>query len=209
MGKTRSKQLHTKEDVLNVQIHGDAAFSAQGIVYESLCLSKLPYFKIDGTVHMIVNNQIGYTTRPIHSRSSKYCSDIVKAFGIPIIHVNSEHIEDVYRVMQFAVDYRHKFKKDILVDLVCYRRYGHNEVDEPEFTQPTMYKQIRSKQTSYPKVYFEQLKSEGVLEATAYEDIRKKVSEGWEKDFNTAKSIDKITLNSFVDQKRQGQKTAT
>ncbi len=88
MGKTHSKQINKKTNILNVQIHGDAAFSAQGIVYESLCLSKVPYFKIDGTVHMIVNNQIGYTTKPLHSRSSKYCSDVVKAFGIPIIHVN-------------------------------------------------------------------------------------------------------------------------
>lgn len=88
MGKTRSKQLTTKKDYMNIQIHGDAAFSAQGIVYESLCLAKVPYFNINGTVHLIVNNQIGYTTRPIHSRSSKYCSDVAKAFGIPIIHVN-------------------------------------------------------------------------------------------------------------------------
>lgn len=103
---------------------------------------------------MIVNNQIGYTTRPIHSRPSKYCSDITKAFGIPVIHVNGESIEDVYKVMKFAVEYREKFKKDILVDLIVYRRYGHNEVDEPEFTQPKMYKQIREVQKSFPKVYF-------------------------------------------------------
>lgn len=169
MGKTHSKRIHNKEDFMNVQVHGDAAFSAQGIVYESLCLSKIPYFKIDGTVHMIVNNQIGYTTRPIHSRSSKYCSDVAKGFGIPIVHVNAENVEDVYRVMRFAVDYRQKFKKDVLVDLVCYRRYGHNEVDEPEFTQPKMYQQIRTKQTSYPKVYFERLKGEGLLSTSSYE----------------------------------------
>lgn len=154
MGKTRSKQHHTKKDVLNIQVHGDAAFSAQGIVFESLCLSKVPYYSIGGTVHMIVNNQIGYTTKPIHARPSKYCSDVVKGFGIPVIHVNAESIEDVYRVMRLALDYRQQFHKDILVDLICYRRYGHNEVDEPEFTQPRMYNQIRKHQTTYPKAYF-------------------------------------------------------
>ena len=106
MGKTHSKQINKKTNILNLQIHGDAAFSAQGIVYESLCLSKVPYYRIDGTVHMIVNNQIGYTTKPMHSRASKYCSDVVKAFGIPIIHVNGESAEDVYRVSKFVIDYR-------------------------------------------------------------------------------------------------------
>lgn len=103
MGKTKSKQINDKANVMNLQIHGDSAFSAQGIVYESLCLGKVPYYKINGTVHMIVNNQIGYTTRPIHSRPSKYCSDIAKTFAIPVIHVNGESIEDVHRVMKFAV----------------------------------------------------------------------------------------------------------
>jgi len=130
MGKARSKQLfHGKEKVLNVQVHGDAAISAQGIVYESFCLGKVPKFDVDGTIHLVTNNQIGYTTKPIDSRSSKYPCDLGKAFDTPIIHVNSENIEDVYKVMKFCVEYKKKFNKDILVDLVCYRKYGHNEVD--------------------------------------------------------------------------------
>lgn len=127
MGKARSKQhFHGKDKVLNIQVHGDAAICAQGIVYESLCLGKVPKFDILGTIHLITNNQLGYTTRPIDSRASKYCSDVAKAFDIPIIHVNSENIEDVYKVMQFCVEYKKKWNKDILVDLICYRKYGHN-----------------------------------------------------------------------------------
>lgn len=127
MGKTRSKQLfYGKEKALNVQVHGDAAFCAQGIVFESLLLGKTPNYNVDGTIHIITNNQIGYTTRPIDSRGSKYSSDVCKAFDIPIIHVNGEDIESVYKVVKLAVQYRQIFKKDILIDIVCYRKYGHN-----------------------------------------------------------------------------------
>jgi 2-oxoglutarate dehydrogenase complex dehydrogenase (E1) component-like enzyme len=144
MGKTRSKQhYHGNDKVVNVQVHGDSAICGQGVVYESFVLGKVPKFNIDGTIHLITNNQLGYTTRPIDSRGSKYCSDIAKAFDTPIIHVNSENIESVYKVVEFCVEYKKKFKKDILVDLICYRKYGHNEVDEPEFTQPKMYQKIR------------------------------------------------------------------
>lgn len=127
MGKARSKQVnHLDDKVLNIQVHGDAAICAQGIVYESLLLSRLQNYHVNGTIHIITNNQIGYTTRPIDSRGSKYASDIAKAFNIPIIHVNSDSIEDVLKVMKFCIEYRMKFKKDIMVDLICYRKYGHN-----------------------------------------------------------------------------------
>ena len=111
---------------MNIQVHGDAAICAQGIVYESFCVGKVPKFDIDGTIHIITNNQLGYTTRPIDSRGSKYCTDVAKGFDTPVIHVNSENIEDVHKVMNFCVEYKRKFKKDILVDLICYRKYGHN-----------------------------------------------------------------------------------
>ena len=174
MGKTRSKQLqHGKEKVLNIQVHGDAAICAQGIVYESLLLGKVPKYDIDGTIHIITNNQLGYTTRPIDSRASKYASDVAKAFNIPIIHVNSENIEDVHRVMRLSMDYRVKFKKDIMIDLICYRKYGHNEVDEPEFTQPKMYHQIRKVHTPNTKAYSQALIEEGVLPENIYEEVRK------------------------------------
>ncbi len=149
---------------MNIQVHGDAAFSAQGIVYETLCLSKVPKFEIGGTIHIVTNNQIGYTTRPIDSRSSKYSCDIAKAFDMPIIHVNSDNIEDVHRVMELCVEYRKRFKKDIMVDLVCYRKYGHNEVDEPEFTQPKMYHKIRKVHVPSPKKYSTELDEAKVTE---------------------------------------------
>ncbi len=130
MGKTRSKQnKFGKDKVLNLQVHGDAAISGQGIVYESFCLGKVPKFNIDGTIHIITNNQIGYTTKPIDGRASKYCSDVAKAFETPVIHLNSDKIEDIFRVAQLAIEYKTKFKKDILIDLICYRKHGHNEVD--------------------------------------------------------------------------------
>ena len=158
MGKARSKMIgQDKDDVLNIQVHGDAAICAQGIVFESMLLSRVPKFQINGTIHIITNNQIGYTTRPIDSRSTKYASDVAKAYNMPIIHVNSENIEDVSRVMDFCLQYRMKYKKDIMVDLICYRKYGHNEVDEPEFTQPKMYHQIRKVYEPNTKRYAEKI----------------------------------------------------
>lgn len=127
MGKARSKMYgQVGDSVLNIQVHGDAAICGQGIVYESMLLGRVPKFDIHGTIHIITNNQIGYTTRPIDSRSTRYASDVAKAFNIPIIHVNSENIEDVSRVMDLCLKYRMKYKKDIMVDLICYRKYGHN-----------------------------------------------------------------------------------
>lgn len=117
---------HTKDDVLNIQVHGDSAICAQGIVYETMLLGRVPKYTVNGTIHIITNNQLGYTTRPIDSRSSKYASEVAKGFNMPIIHVNSENVEDVSRVMKLCIEYRKKYKKDIMVDLICYRKYGHN-----------------------------------------------------------------------------------
>lgn len=169
MGKAHSKQLlYGKDKVLNVQVHGDAAFSAQGIVYESILLGKTPKFDVGGTIHIITNNQIGYTTRPIDSRPSKYPSDIGKAFDIPIIHVNSDDIEAVQKVVLLALDYKLKFNKDILIDLICYRKYGHNEVDEPEFTQPKMYHKIRKEHQPNPLKYSKELAKQGIIPEDFY-----------------------------------------
>lgn len=147
MGKSRAKiddlGGHFNK-VLNVQGHGDAAFSAQGVAYEALTLSKLPNYTVGGTIHFITNNQVGFTTDPTEGRSTKYSSDIVKSFGIPVIHVNAYSPEDVVRVSKFAVRYNKKFNKDIMLDMIAFRKYGHNEVDEPSFTQPAMYSKIDS-----------------------------------------------------------------
>lgn len=108
---------------------------------------------MDGSIHIITNNQIGYTTKPIDSRPSKYATDLFKAYDIPIIHVNGDNIEDLQRAVTLAVNYHAQYKKDILIDIICYRKYGHNELDEPEFTQPKMYHSIRKNHQPNPKRY--------------------------------------------------------
>jgi len=120
MGKTRAKQDENKntEKIINIQLHGDAAFAAQGVIYESFALSKTPSFNIDGTIHIICNNQLGFTTGPVEGRSTEYSSDIVKSYDIPVVHVNADYPEDVLRVAALAVKYRQKFKKDFMIDLI-------------------------------------------------------------------------------------------
>jgi 2-oxoglutarate dehydrogenase E1 component len=146
--------------VLPLLIHGDAAFAGQGIVAETLNMSQLEGYKTGGTIHMIINNQIGYTTLPENARSTRYSTDIAKMLMVPIFHVHGENPEAVLHVMQLAADYRREYGKDVVVDLVCYRRYGHNEGDEPYFTQPGMYDRIRQR-TSLHQLYADQLIAEG------------------------------------------------
>ncbi|KAJ2079246.1 hypothetical protein H4R24_003907 [Coemansia sp. RSA 988] len=138
--------------LIGIQIHGDAAFTGQGVIMETLGLSNLPHFSLGGTVHIIINNQIGYTTPATNARSTLYTSDIAKLVNAPIIHVNGDYPEEVARAMRIAFEYRRMFRKDVIVDLITFRRWGHNELDEPSFTQPQMYNIIRSR-ASVPKLY--------------------------------------------------------
>jgi 2-oxoglutarate dehydrogenase E1 component len=148
--------------VLPLLIHGDAAFAGQGIVAETLNMSQLEGYKTGGTIHIVINNQIGYTTLPEHARSTRYSTDIAKMLMVPIFHVHGESPEAVVHVIQLAADYRWEFGKDVVIDLVCYRRYGHNEGDEPYFTQPQMYDRIRQR-PSLHQLYADQLISEGIV----------------------------------------------
>lgn len=185
VGKARAKQqtLRTGEysedpsspsdKVVCVQVHGDGSFSGQGVIAETFSFANCPHFSVNGSVHLIVNNQLGYTTEEHYGRSSLYCSDVAKMNACPVLHVNGESPEDVLRATSIAMAYRLRFKKDVIVDLVCYRKSGHNEMDEPSFTQPLMYSAIRSRK-SVPDLYADQLVSEGLC---SKEDLLKNVSE--------------------------------
>jgi 2-oxoglutarate dehydrogenase E1 component len=169
-GSVRARQERrgdSKGDkVLAVLIHGDAAFAGQGVIMETLQLSQARGFYTGGSVHIIINNQVGFTTsEPQDARSTLYCSDVAKMIEAPILHVNADDPEAVCFVTRFALEYRVKFHKDVVIDLVCYRRHGHNEADEPAATQPLMYKVIRKKPTAR-QLYADKLIAEGVLTAS-------------------------------------------
>ena len=154
--------LQNDEGSLGVLIHGDAALAGQGIVYEGLQMSYLDHYNINGVIHIVANNQIGFTTTPAEARSGLYCTNVAKAIQAPIIHVNADNPEKVNQVIKLAVDYRQKFKKDIFIDIIGYRRYGHNEQDQPAFTQPMMYQTIGQRSTCY-HLYADKLIKEGVV----------------------------------------------
>ena len=150
--------------VVPVMIHGDAAFPGEGVVAETFNMSRLRGYRVGGTLHIIANNQVGFTTDPVDGRSTHYSSDLAKGFEVPIVHVNAEDANTCIRVMQLGVEYRAKFGKDFLVDLIGYRRHGHNETDEPAFTQPAMYTQIKL-HPSPREVWGQRLVDEGVVSA--------------------------------------------
>ncbi len=150
--------------VVSVQVHGDAAFAGQGVVYETLQMSGLKAYQVGGSIHVIVNNQVGFTTSPRDSRTTRYSSDLARILEAPIIRVNGDDAEACVRAMLFAVEFRNKFNRDILIDLLCYRKYGHNEGDEPSFTQPVMYRQIKDHK-SPREIYATHLTAQKVLAA--------------------------------------------
>jgi len=162
--------------VLPVLIHGDAAFAGQGVVAETLNLSQLKGYRTHGTVHIVINNQIGYTTFPEDARSTRYATDVAKMLMVPIFHVHGEDPESVIHVTRLACDYRMAFGKDAVIDLICYRRYGHNEGDEPYFTQPQMYNRIKDRPT-LNRIYADKLVKEGLIDAKKIQSIESGINE--------------------------------
>ncbi|MDA7636240.1 2-oxoglutarate dehydrogenase E1 component [Candidatus Pelagibacter sp.] len=190
LGQTRAKQFFHKDKernkVIPILIHGDAAFAGQGVVAECFAMSGLPGHNTGGTIHIIVNNQIGFTTSPRFARSSPYPSDIAKMVDAPIIHANGDDPEAVVYAARIASEFRLKFNRDVVVDLICYRRFGHNEGDEPSFTQPLMYKKIRSHPTPV-KVYGKKLIDQKVISDEDLENVIKKFKDLLDDQFKNAK----------------------
>ena len=189
-GKTRAKQFYTKDPncdrSMAILLHGDGAFSGQGIVYETLDMSKLPEYSVGGTLHIVVNNQVAFTTDPKYSRSSAYCTDVAKGMEVPVFHVNGDDVEAVAWVMELATEWRMKWKTDAVVDIVCYRKYGHNEIDEPMFTQPLMYKVIQQHPSVLTK-YSAKLVNEGIITPEDFVSMKEKINNIMEEEFTASK----------------------
>ena len=190
LGQTRAKQFFHKDKyrnkVIPILIHGDAAFAGQGVVAECFAMSGLPGHNTGGTIHIIINNQIGFTTSPRFARSSPHPSDIAKMVEAPIIHINGDDPEAVVYGARIAAEFRLKFNRDVVIDLVCYRRFGHNEGDEPSFTQPLMYKKIRS-HPSTANIYGQKLVNESLISKEDFNFQTKKFKELLDEQFKTAK----------------------
>jgi 2-oxoglutarate dehydrogenase E1 component len=193
--------------VVPIIIHGDAAIAGQGVVYEVVQMSELEGYKTGGTVHLVINNQIGFTTNYLDARSSTYCTDVGKVIKAPIWHVNGDDVEGLVHVMRMAIEYRQLFHSDVFIDILAYRKYGHNEGDEPRFTQPTLYKAI----ASHPNprdIYSKELVAQGVLsnedirsEETTYDSIL-------EKHLNIARKEKKVTIQQFLEVQWRGMEYA-
>ena len=178
-GIARAKQDAIGSDdfpVLPILLHGDASFAGQGVVYETLQMSQLRGYSTGGTVHVVVNNQVGFTTSPVESRTSTYCTDVAKAISAPVLHVNGDDPDACIRAARLAFDYRQRFNKDVVVDLVCYRRRGHNEGDDPSFTQPNMYDLIEQKRSTR-RIYTESLIGRGDISLADAEDVMNRFRE--------------------------------
>ena len=190
LGQTRAKQFFHKDKkrqkVVPILIHGDAAFAGQGIVAECFAMSGLPGHNTGGTIHIIVNNQIGFTTNPRFARSSPYPSDLAKMVDAPILHVNGDDPEAVVHSARIAMEFRQKFNRDVVIDMICYRRFGHNEGDEPSFTQPMMYKKIKQHPTTL-NIYANKLIKEGTITQEEFNNMKIKFKSLLEEQFKTAK----------------------
>ncbi len=183
-GMIRAMQDRTNDETrggaIPILVHGDAAFAGQGIIAETLNLSQLEGYRTGGTIHVIINNQIGFTTSPDDARSTPYCTDVAKMVQAPIFHINGDNPEACARVAKLAIEYRDKFKRDVVIDMFCYRKYGHNEGDEPSYTQPTLYKKIKS-HPSVREIYGERLLLDKEISAEQYQELQDQAKQRFER----------------------------
>ncbi|MAN59980.1 MAG: 2-oxoglutarate dehydrogenase E1 component [Flavobacteriaceae bacterium] len=206
-GIARAKQDdHHKEapsNVLPIVVHGDAAIAGQGIVYEIVQMAQLEGYRTEGTIHIVVNNQVGFTTNYLDGRSSTYCTDVGKVTLSPVLHVNADDAEAVVHAMLFALDFRMKFKRDVFIDLLGYRKYGHNEGDEPRFTQPKLYKAI-SKHQNPRDIYAEKLFSQGIIEKGHTEKLEQDYKNKLEENLEDARKEEKTEITAIMQEEWQG-----
>lgn len=196
-------ELKDESKICPVLIHGDAAVAGQGIVYETIQMAQLDGYRAGGTIHVVVNNQVGFTTNYLDARSSTYCTDVAKTTLCPVFHVNGDDIEAVVQAMEIAIAYRQEFNRDIFIDLLCYRKYGHNEGDEPKFTQPNLYNLI-AKHPNPREIYFKQLESEGILSKELAVKIEDEYNNYLESEFDFARTQDKALVYDFLSHSWEG-----
>lgn len=202
-GIARAKQDRNHKEnfseVLPIIIHGDAAIAGQGIAYEITQMSQLDGYKTAGTIHIVVNNQIGFTTNYLDARSSTYCTDVAKVTLSPVLHVNADDAEAVVHAINFALDYRMQFQRDVFIDLLGYRKYGHNEGDEPRFTQPKLYKAI-AKHKNSRDIYAEKLISEGIIDNNFVAELENEYKGVLEKELESSRKEDKTIITPFMEE---------
>jgi len=208
-GITRAKQDHYFADdfskVLPIAVHGDAAVAGQGIVYEIVQMAQLDGYKTGGTIHLVINNQVGFTTNYLDARSSTYCTDVAKVTLSPVLHVNADDAEAVVHAMLFALDFRMQFGRDVFIDLLGYRKYGHNEGDEPRFTQPLLYK-IIAKHQNPRDIYAEKLLSQGVIDANFVKDLEVSYKQDLDQNLEASRKKELTVITPFMQNEWQGFK---
>lgn len=189
--------------VAPIVIHGDAAIATQGVVYEVLQMSQLPGYKTGGTIHLVINNQVGFTTNYLDARSSTYCTDIAKVTRSPVFHVNGDDVEAIIFTVKLAMEFRQKFHSDVFIDILCYRKYGHNEGDEPRFTQPLLYKAIE-KHPNPRDIYAEKLASQGVLSSEEALKLNHEFEQLLEQKYKESEKIEKVQVRRFLNSEYTG-----
>jgi 2-oxoglutarate dehydrogenase E1 component len=206
-GITRAKQDRYFPDdfskVLPIAVHGDAAIAGQGLLYEIIQMARLDGYKTGGTIHIVINNQVGFTTNYLDARSSTYCTDVAKVTLSPVLHVNADDAEAVVHAMSFALDFRMQFGRDVFIDLLGYRKYGHNEGDEPRFTQPVLYK-IIAKHQNPRDIYAEKLLAEGVIDANYVNGLEKEYKSGLEENLEASRKKDLTIITPFMKNEWEG-----
>lgn len=197
-GKIDRKYDGDASKIIPILVHGDAAIAGQGVVYEVTQMSMLNGYKTGGTIHLVVNNQVGFTTNYLDARSSTYATDVAKVTLSPVLHVNADDVEAVCHAVELALDFRMKFGRDVFIDLLGYRKYGHNEGDEPRFTQPTLYKAI-AKHPNPREIYIEKLLNEGVIDQVYVDQIKKEFKDYLEEEYDKSKADSVSKVRPFME----------